>query len=349
MNGMKTISVVAPVYNEEEVLETFYSRVKSVLEGLDYDYEILFVDDGSRDRSYAQLVELADSDPHVRVVKFSRNFGHQMAITAGIDHACGDAVVIIDTDLQDPPETIADFVRKWEDGYHVVYGVREQRAGETWLKLTTARLYYRLLSALAKTEIPRNVGDFRLMDRQAVNQLRELREHDRYVRGLVSWIGFRQTGVYYKRDPRYAGTTKYPWRKMIRFALDGITSFSSAPLNIAGWMGYGTSLLGFLYLCSVLVQKALGYTVQGWATLMVAILFLGGVQLICLGVIGQYIGRIFTETKRRPLYIVETIYEPAADLAGRADYSTRYTAESAPAGDGRSDGRRFDSIVTRSR
>ena len=300
------ISLVVPVYNESEVISAFYARATAALTGLPgFDYEILFVDDGSHDDSHRQLAAFAAADPCVRVLKLSRNFGHQIAITAGIDHARGDCVVVIDADLQDPPEVIPSMIDQWCQGFDVVYAVRSQRDGENALKLATASLFYWLLQRLTKIEIPRNVGDFRLMSRRAVDQLKQLREKDRFVRGLVSWIGFNQTGVTYHRDKRYAGETKYPYRKMIKFAFDGITSFSTAPLKLATWTGYAAAFLAVLYLMSVFVQKLLGFTVEGWATIMVAMLFLGSVQLICLGIIGEYLGRIFNEVKPRPMYIIE--------------------------------------------
>ena len=310
MNQEITVSIVAPIYNEEEIVDTFYDRAKNVLNSLDaMAHEIIFIDDGSTDNSCEKLTAIANVDQNVRVVKFSRNFGHQIAITAGIDIAKGDAVIVIDSDLQDPPEVMRDFISKWKEGYDVVYGVRKKRKGESRMKRLTAALFYRLLRNLIKIEIPVDTGDFRLMSRRVVDKLKELREKDRFVRGLVSWIGFNQVGVYYERDERYAGVTKYPYKKMVKFALDGITSFSSMPLRMATWLGYFTSFLAFLYGLSVFIQKALGYTVQGWATIMVGMLFLGGVQLICLGIMGEYIGRLFNETKQRPMYIIEKIYE----------------------------------------
>ena len=314
MNENRLVSIVVPVFNETEVIATFYSRAKMVVDSLDrFSYEIIFIDDGSKDDSYQKLVHLADRDPNVRVVKFSRNFGHQTAITAGLDMARGDAVVVIDADLQDPPEVIKDFITKWKEGYDVVYGVREKREGESKFKLLTASLFYRLLRNTVKIDIPLDTGDFRLMSRRAVHHLRQLREKDRFVRGLVSWLGFKQVGVYYARDKRYDGVTKFPFKKMLKFAFDGITSFSNVPLKMATWLGYCASLVAFLYACSVLVQKALGYTVQGWATIMIGMLFMGGVQLICLGMTGEYIGRIFNEIKQRPLYIIEEIYQPEGE------------------------------------
>ena len=309
------LSVVVPVYNEGEGINPFYERTKQVLEHLKpLEHEIIFVDDGSRDNSYQQLTTLADQDIHVKVIKFSRNFGHQIAITAGVDYAEGQAVVVIDSDLQDPPEVIRAFVEKWKEGYDVVYGVRDERKGEGRLKRWTAAGFYRIFRAIVPIDIPVDTGDFRLMSRRVVDKLKAIQERDRFVRGLVSWLGFKQTGVVYSRDPRYAGETKYPFRKMVRFAFDGITSFSSLPLKLATVLGYITSGFAFLYASSVFVQKMLGNTVQGWATIMVGMLFLGGVQLICLGIIGEYIGRIFTETKHRPLYIVEDCYHQSAQV-----------------------------------
>jgi len=304
------LSVVVPVFNESKVIGVFYERASKAIASLQsLNYEIIFIDDGSKDDSYQKLLALANSDPNVRIIKFSRNFGHQLAITAGIDNAKGDAVVVIDADLQDPPEVIRQFVEKWKQGYDVVYGTREKREGESKMKLFTATLFYRILRSIIKIDIPADVGDFRLMSRRAVAQFIQLKERDRFVRGLVSWIGFNQVGVPYSRDRRYAGETKYPYSKMIKFALDGITSFSSAPLKLAAWFGYITSTLAFLYASSVFIQKIMGYTVQGWATIMVGMLFLGGVQLICLGILGEYIGRIFNEIKQRPLYVVQEIYD----------------------------------------
>jgi len=312
------LSLVVPVYNESEVIGTFYDRASVALAGLPgFDYEIIFVDDGSRDDSYRQLAAFAARDPTIRVLKLSRNFGHQIAITAGLDHAAGDCVVIIDADLQDPPEVISSMIERWREGFDVVYGVRAERDGERAMKLITASAFYRLLNRLTNLQIPADVGDFRLMSRRAVNELRQLREKDRFVRGLVSWIGFNQTGVVYSRDKRYAGVTKYPYRKMIKFAFDGITSFSTAPLKLATWSGYGASTLAFLYLGSVFVQWMLGVTIQGWATIMVALLFLGGVQLICLGILGEYLGRIFNEVKRRPMYVLDHVLASGAESRRR--------------------------------
>jgi glycosyltransferase involved in cell wall biosynthesis len=300
------VSLVVPVYDEEAVIGAFYERAKGALSAIDgIDHEIVFVDDGSRDDSYRHLTKFAAEDERVRLLKLSRNFGHQIAITAGIDRARGDCVVVIDADLQDPPEVIASMVDQWRKGFDVVYGVRADRAGETQMKLVTASLFYRVLGRMTNVEIPANVGDFRLMSRRVVDQFKRLREKDRFVRGLVSWVGFSQIAVPYQRDPRYAGETKYPLRKMLRFAFDGITSFSTVPLKLATWTGYIAAVLAILYLGNVFVQKALGHTVPGWTTIMVAMLFLGSVQLICLGILGEYLGRVFTEVKARPMYVIE--------------------------------------------
>jgi dolichol-phosphate mannosyltransferase len=306
MSSRELISVVVPVYNEVEGIREFHARTSSVLKDLEgYDYELVYVDDGSRDGSFPILKEFADSDSKVQVVKFSRNFGHQIAITAGLDFARGDAVVFIDADLQDPPEVIVELMKKWKEGYDVVYAQRTRRPGESAFKLFTASAFYRVLRQLASIDIPPDVGDFRLISRRVADQLRSMREKDRFIRGLVSWVGFKQAAVLYERHERFAGSSKYPLRKMLKFAFDGLTSFSTAPLRLATWLGYASSFLAFLYLVSVFIQVMLGFTVEGWATIMVVVLFIGGVQLLCLGILGEYLGRIFNEVKPRPVYIVE--------------------------------------------
>lgn len=308
MTAKPLISVVVPVFNEAEGIAAFHARATAAMRAIaDCDYELVYVDDGSKDGSYQIMSGFAQSDPRVQVVKFSRNFGHQIAITAGLDHATGDAVVFIDADLQDPPELIAELVAKWREGNDVVYARRAARKGETQFKLITAAAFYRVLRSIANIDIPPDVGDFRLISGRVAEQLRAMREKDRFIRGLVSWVGFKQTYIMYERDERYAGETKYPLAKMIKFALDGLTSFSSAPLRVATWMGYIASAMAFLYLLSVFVQVAMGVTVEGWATIVVAVLFLGGVQLICLGILGEYLGRVFNEVKPRPVYIVEEV------------------------------------------
>ncbi|MCU0493232.1 MAG: glycosyltransferase family 2 protein [Chloroflexaceae bacterium] len=308
--GQPVISVVAPVYNEEQLLPEFYRRMVAVLESLGEPFELVLVNDGCRDRSPEIMRQIHDADGRVKVVNFSKNFGHQLAITAGTDYAQGQAVVVIDSDLQDPPEVIPELVARWREGYHVVYAQRAERAGETWFKRVTASAFYRLIDRITNVNIPVDTGDFRLMDRKVVDALKRMREHHRFMRGLSAWVGFKQIGVPYKRDARKAGETKYPFRKMLRFALDGITSFSYLPLQLATYLGFGVAALSFLFLILVMVlrlvnpgepQDAIFY---GQATTLVAVLFIGGVQLIFLGVIGEYLGRIYTEVKGRPLYIV---------------------------------------------
>lgn len=300
------LSVVVPCMNEEQVLPETHRHLVSVLNQAPVAFEIIYVDDGSSDATPDVLRKLQEQDAHVRVVRFSRNFGHQIAITAGIEHAGGDAVVIIDADLQDPPAVILEFLAKWMDGFDVVYGVRTERDGESPFKLWTAKLFYRFISRLSDTSIPVDTGDFRLMDRRVVDALLSMPERDRFVRGMVSWLGFSQTAVAYHREPRVAGRTKYSLFKMIRFALDGIFSFSILPLRLATWIGFAASGLSILGIVIVFLDKyfAVPGMVKGWSSTVVVVLFIGGVQLICLGLIGEYVGRIYGESKRRPLYVV---------------------------------------------
>jgi len=302
--AMPELSVVVPEFNEESNIRPMYERLVEVLDGPVASFEIVFVDDGSSDGTWERIVELAEQDPRVRGLRFARNFGHQAALTAGVDAAAGRAVVIIDGDLQDPPEVIPEMVARWREGYEVVYGQRQEREGETWFKLATASMFYRLLRRITNVEIPVDTGDFRLMGPRALSAFRALPERNRFIRGLVSWIGFPQTAVLYHRQARQAGETKYPVRKMLRFALDGITSFSFAPLRLATWLGFAVSSFAFLYIVVVLVLKALGVSWLGYTSLMASILFLGGVQLLMIGVLGEYIARVFDEVKRRPLYLV---------------------------------------------
>ncbi len=300
------LSVVIPCMNEEEVLWKTNQRLVTVLERACLNFEIIYVDDGSADSTAGLLRELQSNDARIRVVRLSRNFGHQIAITAGLEHASGDAVVIIDADLQDPPEVILEFLAKWQDGYDVIYGVRAEREGETAFKLWTAKFFYRFISWLSDTRIPLDTGDFRLMDRKVVDSLLSMPERDRFVRGMVSWLGFSQTAVAYRRAPRAAGVTKFSLFKMVRFALDGIFSFSILPLRVATWTGIAASGLAILGIFAVLLERILGVAglVKGWSSTMIAELFIGGVQLICMGIIGEYVGRIYGESKRRPLYVV---------------------------------------------
>ncbi len=306
MSGKKLLSLVVPCFNEEEVLPATHARLTRVVQTLvEFDYEIIYIDDGSRDRTAAILRELQASDARVRVLRLSRNFGHQVAATAGLDVADGDAVVLIDADLQDPPEIIPEMVARWKEGCHVAYGQRRNREGETVFKLFTAKLFYRLFNCLSAIDMPLDTGDFRLMDRQVVQAIRQMPERDRFLRGMVSWLGFRQVVVPYQRAARAAGTSKYPLFKMLRFACDAILSFSLVPLRLAmilGFLGSGTAILGILY--AIVVRLGTGQWVSGWASLFIAVLFLGGVQLICMGVTGEYVGRIYRESKQRPLYLL---------------------------------------------
>lgn len=305
MSTRPTYSIVAPVFNEEETLPEFYRRMVAVMDALDGPSELVLVFDGSRDQSPQIGRQLQAKDPRIKIIDFARNFGHQIAITAGIDYAEGDAVAIIDSDLQDPPEVIHDMVQKWKEGFEVVYAQRRQRSGETFFKLFTASLFYRLIERLASIDIPRDTGDFRLIDRKVVLVMRQLREHHRFMRGLSVWVGYRQTGVLYDRHERYAGTTQYPLRKMMKFASDAITSFSYVPLQIATSLGFWVSGLALVSMLAVALLRLLGNDFfYGQATTLVSVLFLGGVQLIFLGIIGEYLGRIYDEVKKRPLYIV---------------------------------------------
>jgi dolichol-phosphate mannosyltransferase len=298
------LSVVVPAYNEENNVGPMHERLVAALAEMVDGLEIVFVDDGSADSTWEKVEALAARDGRVRGLRFARNFGHQAALTAGVDAARGRAVVIIDGDLQDPPEVIPEMVERWREGYEVVYGQRQAREGETWFKLTTAAAFYRILRGITNVEIPVDTGDFRLMGPRAVTAFRALPERNRFIRGLVSWIGFPQTAVQYDRQARRVGETKFPVRKMLRFALDGITSFSYFPLRLATWTGFAVSLFAFLYILVVLVLKAVGISWLGYTSLMASILFLGGVQLLMIGIMGEYLGRIFDEVKRRPLYLV---------------------------------------------
>lgn len=298
-------SVIVPVFNEQEVIAETYSRLKLVMDTLHEPYELLFINDGSRDRTAEVVRGICSKDPNVRMLSFARNFGHQIAITAGMDHAEGQAVVVIDADLQDPPEIILEMIEKWREGYDVVYGTRMKRKGETWFKRVTAHAFYRLLKALTSVDIPVDAGDFRLIDRKVCDVLKTLTERNRYVRGLVSWVGFRQTSVEYVREERWAGETKYPLRRMVRFAADAITSFSYKPLKLAGYLGFTLSAMSFLYLMVIVYQKLFtDTTITGWASIVAVNLFFNGMMLVMLGIIGEYIGRIYDESKGRPLYIL---------------------------------------------
>ncbi len=300
-----TFSIVAPVYNEEALLPEFYRRVVAAFEPLGEPFEIVLVNDGSRDRCIDIMRELHATDPRVRVINFSRNFGHQMAITAGVDYAQGRAVAVIDSDLQDPPEVLVEMAARWREGYQLIYGVRAAREGETFFKLFTAKLFYRLIRRITNINLPADTGDFRLMDRTVVDALSSMREHHRFMRGLSVWVGFKQTGVSYTRNSRKAGETNYTLGKMVRLSINAITSFSYVPLQLATVTGFAIAAIALIAIIVAVVLRLTGInTLQGQATTLVSVLFLGGVQLIFLGIIGEYLGRIYDEVKQRPLYIV---------------------------------------------
>lgn len=300
------LSIVVPCYNEEAVLPELHRRLVTVLDQIiDLNFELIYTDDGSQDRTPEILRQLQASDARVRIITLSRNFGHQIAVTAGLEHAGGEALVIIDADLQDPPEVIPEMIQRWQDGYQVVYGLRAERAGETTFKRWTAKAFYRLINRLSEIEIPLDVGDFRLLDRKVVDVLLAMPERDRFLRGMVSWIGFKQIAVIYDRAPRGAGESKYSLMKMLRFAVDSVISFSLVPLRLAIWVGFGALAASFAGIVYALIIRL--YTtdwVRGWTSIFTAVLFLGGVQLITLGIVGEYVGRIYAEVKLRPLYVV---------------------------------------------
>lgn len=306
---MKKLSVIVPMYYEEEVAEECYKRLKKVLEGLSkkYEYEIVFINDGSKDKTLNILENIAKKNKNVKIISFSRNFGHQCAVTAGLKYITGDAIVIIDADLQDPPELIPEMLKLWEDGNDVIYGKRKSRAGESRFKLLTASMFYKTLNALSDVEIPKDTGDFRLVDRKVVEVINSLPEHNKFLRGLFSWVGFKQTPFEYERKERVAGKTKYPLGKMLKLAQDGIFSFSTKPLRIVGTMGIISILISII----ILVYSILSYffnwndLTAGWTSMMVTMTFLGGMILISLWMIGEYVGRIYDETKRRPEFIIE--------------------------------------------
>ena len=303
------ISIVAPAYNEASNIQAFYDRVSGVLNKMEADYEIVFVNDGSTDDTLERFLDLAGKDHRVRVVDLSRNFGKEIARSAGIDAARGDAVVPIDVDLQDPPELIPDLVAKWREGYDVVYATRERREGESWFKRLTAVGFYRLMEKLTPIGIPRDTGDFRLMSRPVVEALQQIPERHRFMKGLFAWVGFKQTGVKYSRDPRLAGKTAWNYWKLWNFALEGITSFSHIPLQLVSYFGFGVAVLAFLYSLVIVTRTLIqGGDVPGYPSLITVILFLGGIQLLSIGILGEYIGRIHDEVKRRPLYIVKEKY-----------------------------------------
>lgn len=311
MENRQTLAVVVPAFNEGEGLAAFHARLAAVLDRLDLDSTVVYVDDGSRDDTWQVMGSLAAHDPRVVRARLSRNFGKELALTAGLDLADADAVVVIDADLQDPPELIPDFVARWREGFDVVYGTRAERQGETWLKRLTASTFYRLIGRISATPIPADTGDFRLLSRRAHQALKGLRERHRFMKGLFAWVGYRQTALVYQRDPRHAGTSKFNYLKLWNFAVEGITSFSAVPLRLATWIGVATALVAFVFGVWVVIKAALyGDPVRGYPSLMAVVLFLGGVQLLALGIIGEYLGRLFMESKQRPLYLLDAV-EPA--------------------------------------
>ena len=312
--GAKTeiLSVIVPAYNEQEVLPEFHRRVTSVLQSLALDYEIVYVNDGSKDKTLELLQELQSDDRNTAIVDLSRNFGKEIALTAGLDYARGDAVIVIDADLQDPPELIPELISGWREGYDVVYATRAAREGETFMKKATAHLFYRVVQSISRFKIPEDTGDFRLLSRRAVDALKQLREQHRFMKGLFAWIGYPQKAVPYRRDPRFAGETKWNYWKLWNFAIEGITSFTIAPLKLATYVGLIVALGAFSYGGFIIVRTLIfGNPVAGYPSLLVAVLFLGGVQLVALGIIGEYLGRMFDETKGRPLYLVNAYHNAA--------------------------------------
>jgi len=326
---LRLLSVVAPLYREEALVEAFYDRVRSALEGI--PFELVLVDDGSTDRTPELLADIAARDERVRVVYLSRNFGHQTALTAGLDHARGDAVAMIDADLQDPPELIPEMLEHWRNGTDVVYAVRKRRDGETRFKLTTARLFYRLFSTLGDVALEPDSGDFRLLDRAPLDALLSMRERNRFLRGMTVWIGYSQTAVPYERDARYAGETKYTLRKMVTFSLDAISSFSHRPLQLSTLVGFVCAALAFVLIPVVIGLRLLGSYLPGFGSITIAVLLLGGIQLMAIGLIGEYVGRIYDEVKSRPLYLVRDRLNCDApddeDALGREPLGTRGTGD----------------------
>ncbi len=304
---MKKISILIPAYNEQEVLEPLYHRLGTLANGIkDYEFEFLFVNDGSRDKTLDIIKDLAEQDERVSFVDLSRNFGKEIAMIAGLDHVTGDATVIIDADLQDPPELIPKMISYWEQGYEDVYAKRNSRHGESWLKKTSSKLYYRMLQKATHITIQQDTGDFRLLDRVCVDALKQIRESQRYTKGMFSWIGYKKKEITYDRDPRVAGTSGWSYPKLINFAIDGLTSFTIAPLRVSSVLGIVVSIVAFIYIVFLVVRTIMfGTDLAGYPSMMAVILFLGGVQLLSLGIIGEYIGRIFNETKQRPLYFVQ--------------------------------------------
>lgn len=307
---MPKIDIVVPVYNEQEVLPLFYKRIKQAMEASNVSWSVLFVNDGSSDDTQAEIEKLNQQDARIGYISLSRNFGKEYALTAGLDHVTGDAVVVIDVDLQDPPELIPDMIQHWQSGYEVVFATRKQRHGESFAKKATASLFYRIMNMMSRIEIPKDTGDYRLLSKKAYMAVRQLREHSRFMKGLFAWVGYSQKQVFFEREPRAAGTTKWNFTKLWRFALDGVTSFSYMPLRFATWIGVTVASMAFIYGVVIITKTLLfGTDVPGYPSLMVIVLFLGGIQLMALGIIGEYLGRLFQENKQRPLYLIDK-YQP---------------------------------------
>ena len=308
---MKKISVIVPMYYEEKIVSECYNRLTSVLKNIEnYEYEIIFINDGSKDKTLEMLIDLANNDKNVKVISFSRNFGHQSAVTAGLQYVTGDAIVIIDSDLQDPPELIPDMLKLWEDGNDVIYGKRQKRRGESAFKLLTAKLFYKTLNALSETEIPKDTGDFRLVDRRVVDTINMFPEHNKFLRGLFSWVGYKQIPYEYERKERFAGKTKYPLRKMVKLAGDGILSFSTKPLKLVGVLGSASILVSFIILIYAILSYVFkwNHLTAGWTSIMVTVTFFAGVQLLSIWIISEYLARIYDESRGRPQYIRDKTY-----------------------------------------
>lgn len=318
---MKKISILIPAYNEEAVLDSLYTRLGNLTNDLtNYDFEFLFVNDGSKDKTLQIIRDYAETDHRISYVNLSRNFGKEIAMIAGLDHVTGDATVIIDADLQDPPELIPEMITYWEEGYDDVFARRKSREGESWFKKWSSKTFYQILEKLSRVPIQKDTGDFRLLDRRAVDALKEMRESERYTKGMFSWIGFHKKEILYDRDPRAAGETKWNYSKLFDFAIDGITSFTTAPLRLSTYVGFFVSVIAFFYLIAIVIQTVFfGNEIAGYPSTIAIILFLGGVQLLSLGIIGEYIGRIFNETKRRPLYFVEEYHNGSFKKTRRKD------------------------------
>lgn len=302
------ISIIVPVYNEEENIHEFYKRTTKVLDNLQQPYEIIFIDDGSTDSSFEKINKIYGNDKRIKIIQFSRNFGHQIALTAGIDYASGDAVIMMDADLQHPPELIPELIKKWKEGYDIVYTIREKNKNPGFLKKLTSQLFYSLLNKISKIDIPEGAADFRLLSRPVVENLRNFKERNRFIRGLISWIGYKKVAIPYIADVRFAGKSKYTFKKMLKFAISGITSFSSVPLYFSAFLGSIIAGVSFVYALHAIYAKFFtNRVVPGWTSILVSVLFLGGIQLITIGILGEYLAKIYDEVKQRPLYIVKQV------------------------------------------